>query len=299
MKIAFFSSDPGNHRFIEPIIRKLRGDGIECQLYLNWTIDDSADVYWFDFADNNLIQATAHNKEELKDKTVIARLHAVEYYMNFHQQIDWGCVDHLIFVSEHMKEKCGKLPVKTHVIHNGIDIDTLEFKDRDPKSCVLGYAGNIVPTKGILTMFHYFKELLNYIPHAQLRMVGLNRFSGREGEYYNYYRNLLGTSIRENPEVDNINTWLDGIDCLWQPSLAESFSLIVGEAMAKGIKPIVNEFSGSRELWPDYSIYNDFSSFKRIIDAPHESKRYREFVEQYSLDNQMKKINEILSTQKS
>lgn len=294
MKIAFFSADNGNHRFIEPIIRRLRREGIECQLYNNWTIDESADVYWFDFADNNLICATRDNKEELKGKKVIARLHSVEYYMNFHKQIDWSAVDELIFVSEHMREKCGKLPVNTQVIHNGIDMETLKLKERKEDSCILGYAGNIVNTKGILMMFHYFKELLNEKPHAQLRMVGLNRFSGREGEYYNHYKKILGDSLRENDEVDNIDNWLDGIDYLWQPSLAESFSLIIGEAMAKGIKPIINDFSGSRELWPGDLIYNDFTSFLGIVNAPYESKRYRAFVEQYSLDNQMKKIKLIL-----
>ena len=291
MKIIFFSADPGNHKFITPIIERLQLQGHECQLYNNWSIIDDADIYWFDFCDNNLIVATRENKEELKKKKVIARLHAVEYYMGFHNQIDWSCVNHLIFVSEHLKRLCNVKGVEQSVIHNGIDLDKLKFKERD-RGFVIGYAGNIVPTKGILIMFHYLRELLNYDKRYSLKMVGLNRFHGREGEYYNHYKE--GLPIEESGEVENIDEWLDGIDYLWQPSLTESFSIIVGEAMAKGIKPLINDFYGSREVWPSSLVYKDFTGFYSLIKGPYESKKYREFIEKYSLDKAMEQINKIL-----
>src|ERR1035437_7887541 len=238
--IAFYSADPGNHRFIKPIIDQLTILGYECKLYNNWTFDDS-DILWFDFCDNNLIQATKDDKEYLKKKKVIARLHAVEYYMGFHHQIDRSCVSDLIFVSDHMRRLCGELPVRTHVIHNGIDIPYLSFHTHE-NGLTLGYAGNIVETKGILTMFHYFRELRRYGDY-KLKMVGLNRLSGRDLEFYNHAKKDL--PIEEAGEVSNINDWLDEIDYLWQPSQAESFSLITGEAMAKGVKPLINSFYGA------------------------------------------------------
>lgn len=295
MNIAFFSADPGNHKFISPIISRLIDEGHQCMLFNNWTIVEEADVYWFDFCDNNLIVATRENKDELASKKVIARLHAVEYYMGFHNSIDWTCVDHLIFVSDHLKRMCN-IPAEAvyqHVIHNGIDLSKLTFQERKPGK-VIGYAGNIVPTKGILPMFHYFKQLLNLDSAYTLKMVGLNRFHGREGEYYNFYKTKLGERIMEAGETESINNWLNGIDYLWQPSLTESFSLIVGEAMAKGIKPIINDFYGAKELWPSSLIYDDFDSFYRILKDPYESMNYRDYVGRYSLDKQMEKIKELL-----
>jgi len=298
MKISFFSSDPGCHKFLTPIIEHLQSQGHECDLMTGWTHTD-ADVYWFDFTDNNLIVASTEDKELLKSKKVIARLHAVEYYMGFHRAIDWTCVSDLIFVSDHMKRLCNtdanmafpQLPVRQHVIHNGIDLDKMEFKERE-NGLTLGYAGNIVPAKGILTMFHYFRELLRHGDY-KLKMVGLNRFGGREGEYYkNYVQDL---PISESGEVSNINEWLDSINYLIQPSYAESFSFIIGEAMAKGIKPVINSYYGAEELWPEELIYKDFTDFLNIIKAPYESKKYRQFVEErYSLKDQLTKIDEIL-----
>lgn len=293
-KIAFYSSDSGNHRFIQPIIDKLVEKGYTCQLYNNWHIDNEADILWFDFCDQNLISASKDNADFLKTKKVIARLHAVEYYMGFHHVIDWSTVNDLIFVSDHMRRMCNqdkKLPVRQHVVHNGLDLDKLEFKEHK-NGYVIGYAGNIVPAKGILTMFHYFRQLRRYGDY-KLKMVGLNRFSARDLEFYqNYIKDL---PVEESGEVADINEWLDKIDYLWQPSNAESFSLIIGEAMAKGIKPVINCFYGADELWPKENVYNDFTSFYDIINSPYESQKYREFSKRYSLDKEMEHICKILS----
>jgi len=290
MKIAFYSSDSGNHRFIAPIMNELTFRGYDCQLYNNWHKDQDADILWFDFCDQNLISASKEDADFLKTKKVIARLHAIEYYMGFHHAIDWSCVSDLIFVSDHLKRLCGDIPVRTHVIHNGLDMEHLEFKERQ-NGLTIGYAGNIVPAKGMVELYFFLRELRRYGDY-KLKMVGLDRIAGRDREYIDYIRKDL--PVEQNAEVSNINEWLDGIDYLWQPSHAESFSLIVGEAMAKGIKPIINDFYGSRELWPEENIYNDFTSFKAIIDSPYDSKKYREYAERYSMDKVMEKICQLL-----
>ena len=100
--------------------------------------------------------------------------------------------------------------------------------------------------------------------------------------------------IEEAGEVEDIDSWLDGVDYLWQPSNAESFSLIVGEALARGIKPIINSFYGADELWPKDKIYTDFSSFRDIINAPYCSNCYRVFASRYSLDKEMDLITKLL-----
>ncbi len=289
-KIALYSSDSGNHRFITPIMERLEQKGYTCQLYNNWHIDNEAEILWFDFCDQNLIVASKENTDFLKSKKVIARLHAVEYYMGFHHAIDWSCVGDLIFVSDHLRRMCGELPVKTHVIHNGIDLEKLEFKEHQ-NGLILGYAGNIVPAKGMIEIYHFLRELRRHGDY-KLKMVGLDRISGRDREFIDHIRKDL--PVEQNEEVPDINVWLDGIDYLWQPSHAESFSLIVGEAMAKGIKPVINNFYGSTELWPIDNIYQDFTSFCDIIQRPYESRKYRDFVEKYSLDNQMEKICQLL-----
>ncbi len=212
--------------------------------------------------------------------------------MGFHQAIDWSTVGDLIFVSDHMQRMCDIHPatVRQHVIHNGLDLKNLTFKVRS-NGFNIAYAGNIVPAKGILTMFHYFRELRRF-GDFKLKMAGLNRFSARDLEFYKHCTKDL--PVEETGETGDINNWLEDVNYLWQPSHAESFSLIVGEAMAKGIKPLINNFYGSTELWPPENVYNDFTSFLDIIEKPYDSQKYREFAKRYSLDNEMEQIYKLL-----
>lgn len=296
-RIAFYSADPGNHRFIQPIIDRLALSGYECQLYNNWAIDDKADILWFDFADNNLIVATKENAEFLKSKKVIARLHAVEAYMGFYKQIDWSCVNHLIFVSEHMKRKCADADYKKcqlHVIHNGIDLKKFTFNHYPYPENVFGYVGNIVPQKGLLSFIQTFDHLRK-TQNAKFYLAGLSRMQGREGEYWEYMKTKIGGVYEEGP-VEDVNAWLDAkkVRYLIQPSYSESFSIIVAEAMAKGIKPLINNYVGAEDLWPNDLIYqNPFDLVAKM--KTYSTNYYREWVTQrYDIDKQVGKIKELL-----
>lgn len=304
--IAFYSSDPGNHRFINPIIDALQLRGYTCRLYNNWAIDAEADTLWFDFCDNNLIVASNENTEHLKSKKVIARLHAVEAYMGFYRSIKWEAVNHLIFVSDHLREKCSDIPypdtLKIHVIHNGIDLARMTYRERTRDSSKylaewnFGYVGNIVPQKGLLTFLHYFSFVRKEWPDAKLYLAGLSRMQGREGEYWAYMKAKIGNIFEEGP-IENTDQWLDDKKILWlvQPSYAESFSIIIGEAMAKGIKPLINDFQGSRGLWPEELIYTNIQEFCGILEAPYQSRMYRQWVEdRYSLADQINKVEALL-----
>lgn len=301
MKIVAFSADPGNHRFIIPIIEQWEKQGHEVVLINNYT-PTKADVYWFDFADNNVIAASNEFAEDLVAKKVIVRLHAVEAYLDFYSKINWNVIDHLIFVSDHIRRKvCENYQfpdnLKIHTIHNGIDLNKWTFKERE-KGFNLAYLGNIVPAKGLLTFLHYLEFLVWHDKRYKIYLAGLNRLHGREGEYFEHYLKRTGLKDHwiEEPEVANVDKWLDekDINFLIQPSLAESFSLVVGEAMAKGIKPIINNYWGSEEIWPKDLIYSGFHDFVEIIEGSYNSKTYRDYIKRYSLDDTMKQISEIL-----
>lgn len=288
--ITFFSADPGNHRFIQPIIDRLSSE-YECRLINNYTHTD-ADIYWFDFCDNNLISATREDAEHLKGKKVIARLHSVEAYMGYHNQIDWSGVDDLIFVSEHMKRKCSDADYKDcrlHVVHNGVDLSKFTFRPKPPPTDTFAYVGNIIPQKGLLT----FATLL---PRgATWHVAGLSRMHGREGEFWELMK--ATRDIREEGPVEDVNAWLDEKHPRWlvQPSYSESFSLIIAEAMAKGIKPIINDYVGAVELWPEDLIYTYATDLEEIMAGSYEPEFYRTWVAiRYDIDKKVAEIKDIL-----
>jgi len=65
--------------------------------------------------------------------------------------------------------------------------------------------------------------------------------------------------------------------------------------MACGLKPVIHNFPGASEIFLEEFLFNlseDFCS--QILSDNYEPQRYRKFVEEnYSLKNQLRKINEI------
>jgi glycosyltransferase involved in cell wall biosynthesis len=114
---------------------------------------------------------------------------------------------------------------------------------RTPLPCgdrplTIGYAGRLVPEKGIQTLV----EAVRRLPGSKVLMVGegpLEASLGRERQVC-----LLGKVAR-----DQMQQFWDSIDVLVLPSLttrrwAEQFGRVLGEAMAAGV-PVVGSSSGA------------------------------------------------------
>lgn len=297
MKISCYASDK---KFIEPVFNYWIAKygwtiGSDFTYQRNW---QDSDVVWFDFADNNCISATTEDAEGLKDKKVIVRIHALEAYYGFYHQVNWDVVDHLVFVSDKVRNLCQhNYPdtLQIHTIHNGIDLDKYTFKERKPGTNI-AYVGNIVDWKGVIHFLYFFSELRRINPDYKMHYVGLDRISGRNKEFWDLMKAKIG-NVFQYEEVGDVNKWLDDMDINYvvQPSASESFSMIMGEAMAKGIKSITNCWLGVEEMWPPEMTYHDFTSFKEIMDSPYESEKYRKWVaDRFDFKNTTAELEKLL-----
>lgn len=65
--------------------------------------------------------------------------------------------------------------------------------------------------------------------------------------------------------------------------------------MAKGIKPIINNFWGSKQIWLPETIFDTIDKIPKILSSEYLSTRYKQhIVDNYSLDKVVKQIEEIL-----
>ena len=84
-----------------------------------------------------------------------------------------------------------------------------------------------------------------------------------------------------------MNEWLEDKDYLIHPSHYESFSYAVAEAMAKGIRPLINRWPGAEETWGDEFFLDDFN-------LEQDPERLRGIVgEKYNIKRTVKQLNEI------
>ena len=101
--------------------------------------------------------------------------------------------------------------------------------------------------------------------------------------------------------VSDIDKWLEDKNYLISTSISESFSYIIAEAMAKGIKPIIYDSLGVSEIWDASLSFRTIGEAVEMIqhNSPYDSKSYRKLIKnRYALKYQIKKIREILSYDK-
>lgn len=139
---------------------------------------------------------------------------------------------------------------------------------------IVGQVGRIHPVKNQLRTLYIFKEVLNKRPDSQLVFIGSG---GRK------YETEVRTRVKELGLLDKVifmgtrkdaTALMAGFDCMILPSLSESFSLVLIEAQAQGIKCISSDavpeevvcepncialnLNETDEKWAEY-IVNDFT----------------------------------------
>lgn len=175
---------------------------------------------------------------------------------------------HMIGVSEFVVreyEKACKIPVKTHVLKNAIDVDkfskTISEAARKKMRKKLGlqeedfvvlYVGRLIQVKGILELMQAVLSIKD--KHVKLLVIGSANFGKWTLSSYerkvkkvakNHSERIIFTGYIENRELYKYSLLAD-VQCV--PSLwEEAAGLVVIEAMAEGIPTIVTNSGGMIE----------------------------------------------------
>ncbi|MHC4269183.1 MAG: glycosyltransferase [Planctomycetota bacterium] len=265
-----------------------------------------SDIVWLEWANELTIALTNHSENILKDKHVICRLHRYEVFTDYLHKIKWEAIHDLIFVADHIKKtaigRIPSLPQKVqniHIVPNGVNLDKLKSKKRD-KGWNIAYLGYIHYRKGPLLLLHAFRELVQIDKRYQLFIGGKI-----EDTHYVLYFNQMITEmgLEENVHFDgwiekqNINTWLDDKQYIVCTSIHEGHPVGIMEAMACGLKPLLHNYVGAKESYPDKYVWNTIPEFvKMATEENYDSAEYINFIEtNYSLDKQTESIETIIT----
>jgi len=314
----------GLDNFIDPIIEGLASDYTVRKFIVRskWDIFnaiDWGDIIFFEWANEVAIIGT--NYKNIKGKKVIIRLHSYEIFTDFPKQINWDVVDRLIFVAPHIRDILNELSpgivekVESEVIFNGVDIDKIPFKEREPGHNIawvgfINYKKNpqmalqIIEKLVITGVVDFDVEGFTADPQYILHIAG----SYQDLRYKIYLEHM----IKEMGLQDNVifHGWIDDMEGFWgdinyllHTSLHEGHSLAITEAMARGIKPIIHNFRGARELYSveDSSLRILFNTVEqaadKIMTESYHSEWYRSWVIEkgWTLENQVEQIKEVIN----
>lgn len=218
--------------------------------------------------------------------------------------IDW--VDQVITIAPHIKNKLeadSNWGNKITLIRPGVNLDKFTVKKTETDGFQLGMVlGDMWWPKNHMAGLDIFTQL-----HSRDRRWRLHiRGQHEPGEYwpvmYEHYLDSRGirNAVTLYPQVPDMNEWYENIDILLHPGMKETFSYAVAEAMTKGIAVVVNDFYGSKDIYPNKILYQTHDEAVNMIRQLHHNSdvevlNNRNFIkEKYSNERMFKEIDELL-----
>lgn len=283
-----------------------------------------ADIYYIDWSDNNVhylmdlyhgdkrncISADLKKTWDEKKKPLIV-VRAIDWdvwigYARNQELVNW--VDKWITIAPHIEQKLRKEaiynpPEKLKLIRPGVNLDKFPLKTKQTDSFQIGMVlGDMWWYKNHMAGLDIFATLARKDPRWRLHIRGQHEPGEFNPVMYEYYLESRGIKDKVTlyPHVPDINAWYEGIDYLLHPGMKETFCYAVGEAMTKGIKPIVNNFYGAKDIWHDEILYNTHDEAMRMFFNGHPNHRkpdilYRQFIqEHYDVKRMCREIDEFI-----
>lgn len=238
-----------------------------------------SDVTLFCWGNEPTIEMT-HKKKLSKRYVVILR--SYEIFYGFINHINWKNVDDVIFVNPAFAVEFGnKLPCRVHYVPNGIDLDEWKFQEGHKESNNIGWVANLNHKKGINLLPQFLYEYKKHNDKFVLHVAGKAQ-EPRFMLYCDHLFNELGLTdnIKFYNHVSNIQEWWKDKDYCFTCSVTEGHPNNVIEAMSLGVKPIIHNWLGAKQTFPESLIWSNMDEALRIILLRnYDSKSYRKFIE--------------------
>lgn len=304
----YISDHLGSHKTTIQLERWFSSHGHEVQwdMYYEPKKAEWCDVMMFEWLEGMVELALKDGWG--KRKPVFCRAMDIEIWANNANGADLTDLRGLAYTSKYMFEilkeshDLTKYPaLKTAHIPLSVDMNDWTYKKRQPGYNV-AVIGHMWDSKGPNLIPQFVKELVQSTnKNWKFYIQGYWRHDVWRW-YLEYFKHIVkelrleDNIIINEDKVPDMDLWLEDKNYLITFSHKDAFSLIVAEAMAKGIKALPHNFPGSRDIWGDY-IWSSFDELYSKMMSPYNSEEYYQFVkEHYSNDVVMKLWEDFLAT---
>lgn len=224
------------------------------------------------------------------------------YYGHYHS-VKWENVAGFAYIAEHLKEYIGPFPFPPSLriahIPLSVNLNDWKYRERDGTGRKVAWINHNWSGKGLPLMLQAFEKLVRVSGDKSWEFwIISNGLSTEPWLHQGYIPHMVRTlGLSENVRffndgVPNIDEFLEDKDYVVSSSLKEAFSLILCEAMAKGIKAVTHSWWGVDKIWPDEMIWKTVDEFPEKMLNGYDSKHYRELAGRYSHEEEIKKLRE-------
>ena len=298
-KVAFFCGADGT-TFLNDIVRFI-SQRYETRVFEGKTeaelreLMQWCDIAWFEWC-TNLAAAASEIGACCKR---IVRLHRYEAYEKWPQQMNWNNVDVLVTVGNDatihaLRQKVPTIEHQTsiEVVPNGVDLTKFTRRER-PRGKNLAFVANLRMVKNPAFVLQCMQKLHYIDPEYRLHLAG----SFQDEVLEAYLRQMvdaldLAGCVSFDGWQSDVNAWLQDKDFIVSTSICEGHPVGILEGMACGLKPVIHNFLGARDIFPEEFIFNIAEQFcEQVLSPCYEPDRYRRFVEdRYSLAGQLRNV---------
>ncbi|MCP3951232.1 MAG: glycosyltransferase, partial [Desulfobacterales bacterium] len=289
-----FLNDIGTHLSGRHRVKQFQGNSVqEMHALMDWS-----DISWFEWCDGMAVQASKLPKV----CKMVCRLHSYEVFSNFPHEVAWENIDCLIFVAAHIKKIfMDQFQVREHevameIVHNGINLDKYRLLGTQ-KGFNIAYIGYINHKKNPSLLLQCMSHLVEIDPRYKLHIAGEHQ----ELRFKLYFEHMVkAMGLEENIVfhgwVEDVENWLLDKSYILSTSVLESFGYGIAEAMAMGLKPVLHNFIGAKELYPPEYLFNNVKEFgEMVLSAEYTPGEYRGYIENnYTQKRQFKQIVRII-----
>lgn len=212
--------------------------------------------------------------------------------------VNWINIDGIIFVADHIrhlanqwwKTQIAALPQTT--IGNCVSLNDYPFY-RQNKGYNIAYIGYLNHKKGVGLLLQCMKEAVLLDPRYTFHIAG----TFQEARFEVYMRHLIKEMNLENHVVfhgwvKDLFSFLETMNYVISTSPWEGCPNNVIEAMACGIKPLIHNWPGARQLFPVNLVFNTVCEFLAKLQDSYDSSYYRKWVEiHYNAEIQVRDID--------
>lgn len=285
MRIAIF--DSWNGKFSSSIVEHWRNSGHVVRVNPTWEETVGAELNFFYQADNVAVEATTN--KTLTGK-VFVQCVDIEVWAGQASAVNWSKVDGAIFMAKHI-QRMVPLPIdNVALIKPGINLNKWTMRPPkdpgDPTRKIAYIVGDkrIWDVKRLDTAFQLLRDLMDTDTNHiwQLHVRGTYSSHAQYNAYCQYLQNDLGLDdnvVWYPDRIEDMNAWLDDKDYYLNPSTKEAFSYATAETMAKGIKPIINNWESSHETWDPFVCRTYANMLVEFLRGENTPEKYRSFVE--------------------
>ena len=310
IKIGVWASDGNNYFFLKPVFERLP-ERYEVK-WFPWTPQtpqklleqqiQSVDLVWFEWGNHPVIEGS----RLVAHVPAVCRIHRYEAYTNLPRRVVWKNIDALVLVSHYVRAILNRLhgyklfqDTSVHVIPNGVDVHAIPFNpDRGP-GFNIGFLGRLHWVKNPMLWVQVLKQLVDIDDRYRMHVVGgVQQIELMD--YINYQLSHLGLQdhviFHQHLPHDKVLEWIGQMNYLITTSIIEGHPVGVMEAMAAGVKSVIHDFPGARDLFPENLLWNSISQAVELIrEEAYDPAMYRAFIQQhYSLEHQVQQVVALL-----